>query len=264
MQKTSPRAPAPPPAPVRLAAERLSDRLAEHLAWRIESGALRPGDRLPTEQQLALAHGVSRTVVREAVHQLKSRGLLRSRQGSGVFVAAPPLAKDLSFDASVLDSMDAVVQVREVRRALEGETAALAAGRASKAQIAGLRRALREIDRSTAGGGDGVDEDLAFHRAIAEATGNPQFTLLLAFLEQYLREAMRVTRGNEARRADFMQQVRVEHRAIVDAIAARDLAGARRCAVRHLLRGERRLQLGGSFTPATASAPRREARSNGA
>ena len=77
-------------------------------------------------------------------------------------------------------------------------------------------------------GGDGVDEDLAFHRAMAEATGNPQFTRLLAFLEQYLHEAMRVTRGNEARRPDFMEAVRAEHRAIVEAIASGDPAAARR------------------------------------
>ena len=62
--------------PPRLVAERLSDRLAARLAQQIETHALEPGDRLPTELQLAQAHGVSRTVVREAVHQLKSRGLL--------------------------------------------------------------------------------------------------------------------------------------------------------------------------------------------
>ena len=62
------------PDPTRLVTERLSDRLALLLGARIDSGALGPGDKLPTEQQLALAHGVSRTVVREAVHQLKSRG----------------------------------------------------------------------------------------------------------------------------------------------------------------------------------------------
>ena len=58
--------------------------------------------RLPTEQQLALAHGVSRTVVREAMHQLKSRQLVVSRQGSGVFVAAKPLHQPLAFDPAVL------------------------------------------------------------------------------------------------------------------------------------------------------------------
>jgi len=132
-----------------------------------------------------------------------------------------------------------------VRRVLEGEIAALAAQRATRAQVAGLKRALAEIDRAEAEGRDGVAEDLAFHRAIGEATGNPQFSLLLGFLEQYLREAMRITRGNEARRRDFMEQVRNEHRAMVDAIARRDATAARRCATQHLLHGERRLEQGG-------------------
>ena len=91
----------------------------------------------------------------------------------------------------------------------------------------------------------GVDEDLAFHRAIGEATGNPQFVRLLGFLEQYLLDAMRITRGNEARRKDFMEQVRAEHRAIVDAIAARDPAAARRRAAEHMKHGQRRLEIGG-------------------
>ena len=229
----------------RLVAERLSDRLAALLAAQVEGGSLRPGDRLPSEQQLAESHGVSRTVVREAVHQLKSRGMLTSRQGSGVFVAAPAANQPLVFDPTVLESVDAVVHVVEVRRVLEGEIAALAAQRATRAQVAGLKRALAEIDRAEAEGRDGVAEDLAFHRAIGEATGNPQFSRLLGFLEQYLREGMRITRGNEARRKDFMQQVRDEHHAIVDAIAKRDPAVARRRATQHILHGERRLEQGG-------------------
>lgn len=234
-----------PAAPSRLVIERLSDRLAALLSAQVESGSLAPGERLPTEQQLALSHGISRTVVREAVHQLKSRGLLVSRQGSGVYVSKAPRNHALSFDAAALESIEAVVQVREVRRALEGETAALAATRASRLQVAALRRALRAIDKSTAEGGDGVAEDLAFHRALTEACGNPHFGRLLEFLEQYLAEAMRVTRGNEAQRLDFMEQVRAEHRAIVEAIAARQPHLARRRAVEHMRRGDRRLQITG-------------------
>ena len=225
--------------------ERLSDRLARRLMQQIEGGALKPGDRLPTEAQLAAAHGVSRSVVREAVHQVKSRGLLRSRQGSGVYVAPPPPNRALAFDPSVLESVEAVVQVLELRRVIEGEMAALAAERITRTQLAGLRRALAAIDAASTAGHDAVDEDLNFHRAIGEATGNPQFGRMLGFLEQYLREAMRVTRGNEARSVDWMQQVRIEHRAIVDAIAAGDAAAARRAAISHLLLGEVRLQDGG-------------------
>jgi GntR family transcriptional repressor for pyruvate dehydrogenase complex len=234
--------------PFRLVTDRLSDRLASRLAAQIESGALRPGDRLPTEQQLAASHGVSRTVVREAVHQLKSQALVISRQGSGVFVAQAPLNRPLAFDPAVLESVQSVVHVVEVRRVLEGEIAALAAERASRSQIADLRRALKAIDVAAAAGHDGVAEDMAFHRVIGESTGNPQFRLLLGFLEQYLREGMRITRGNEARRLDFMEAVQNEHRAIVEAIAARDPAAARHHATQHLIRGEQRLVEGGVIT----------------
>lgn len=246
--------PASAPAAARIGARRLSDQLAALLAAQLAEGRLAPGERLPTELQLAAAHGVSRTVVREAVHQLRSQGLLVSRQGSGVYVAEASAHRPLSFDPSVLGSLAAVGQVVEVRRALEGEIAALAAERATRAQVAGLRRALQAVDAASAAGGDGVAEDLALHRAIAQATGNPQFERLLGFLEQYLREAMRVTRGNEARRADFAAAVRAEHRALVEAIAAGDPAAARRAAVRHMQRAAERLVAGG-VVPAPARRP---------
>ncbi len=241
-----------------LVSARLSDRLAALLGEQIASGSLHPGDRLPTEAQLALTHGVSRTVVREAVHQLRSRGLLLSRQGSGVYVAQPAQQRPLVFDPRVLDSVESVVHVVEVRRAIEGEIAALAAARASRAQIAALKRALADIDRAVQAGGDGVAEDLAFHHAIADASGNPQFILLLGFLEQYLRDAMRITRGNEAREASFMAAVRDEHRAILDAIAAHDDRAARRAATVHMQRAAQRLAQGGVVAP--RSRPPRTAR----
>ena len=238
-----------PAAATPLVSERLSDRLAARLMAQIEKGQLRPGDRLPTEAQLGVAHGVSRSVVREAVHQVKSRGLLNSRQGSGVYVAEPPRHRPLAFDPKVLESMDAVVQMVELRRVLEGEMAALAARRRTREQVAGLKRALLAIDSATDAGLLGVDEDLAFHRAIGEATGNPQFVRLLSFIEQYLRDAMSVTKSYESRRLDFMQQVRQEHRAIVTAIAARDEGGARHSAIEHHANGEHRLEASGAIAP---------------
>jgi GntR family transcriptional repressor for pyruvate dehydrogenase complex len=241
-----------PASPV--TAQRLSDQLAAALAQRVARGELAPGDRLPTEQQLAEAHGVSRTVVREAVHQLKSQGLLRSRQGSGVFVADSATQRPLSFDPTVLESIDAVVQVVEVRRALEGEIAALAAERATRRHVAALRLALKAIDAAVASGRDGVPEDLAFHQVVAQATGNPQFQRLLGFLEQYLREAMRVTRGNEARHRAFADAVRTEHHAIVEAIAAGDAAAARNAAARHMALAADRLVAGGVVAASKSNA----------
>ena len=244
----------------RLVTERLSDRLAALLTQQLESQGMAPGSRLPTERQIAETHGVSRTVVREAVNQLKSRGLLVSRQGAGIFVA-DSRNRPLAFNPEVMKSVESVVQVVEVRRVIEGEIAALAAQRASRSQVATIRRKLTAIDNAARAGGDGVDEDLEFHRAIGEACGNPQFGQIVAFLEQYLRDAMRVTRANEARRQDFMEAVRAEHRAIFDAIAANDPVEARKRALKHLANGQLRLQIGGLLKPAATRGIARPARS---
>jgi GntR family transcriptional regulator, transcriptional repressor for pyruvate dehydrogenase complex len=250
----TPTVPASPPQ--KLQAARLSDRLAALIEQQIDAGSLAPGDRLPTEQRLAEAHGVSRTVVREAVHQLKSQGLVRSRQGSGVFVTEPPAHRALAFDPTVLESLDAVVQMVELRRVIEGEMAALAAQRATRAQVAAIKRSLLAIDAATERGELGVEEDLGFHRAVGEATGNPQFVRLLGILEAYLRDAMTVTKGHESKRADFMAQVRREHRAILTAVADGNPKAARAAAIEHHLNGERRLILAGVIKPSRAKARR--------
>ncbi|RYF54504.1 MAG: FadR family transcriptional regulator [Comamonadaceae bacterium] len=229
----------------RLIPGRLSDRLAALLAEQIETGRLARGERLPTEPELVRLYGVSRTVVREAVSQLKSRDLLVSRQGSGVFVSTAPARQPLIFDPAVMGSMAAVVQVVEVRRAIEGEIAALAALRARRPDIDTIRRALLAIDASVQAGGDGVMEDLAFHRSIAEVTGNAQFTQVLGFLEQYLHDAVRVTRANEKRHAAFAAQVHDEHWAIFEAIDAGDAVAARAAATEHMVQAAQRLIQGG-------------------
>jgi GntR family transcriptional repressor for pyruvate dehydrogenase complex len=181
-------------------------------------------------------------VVREAVSRLKSMGLLVSRQGAGVFVAPRGQARALAFDPSVLQSLDSVVQVVEVRRALEGEVAALAAQRITPAKARALRQALDTLEAAVAAGSDGVEEDLAFHRSIAQATDNPQFERLLAFLEQYQRDAMRVTRTNEAMHGAFMRAVHREHEAITRAVTAGDAQAARRAAVRHMVNAAVRIE----------------------
>jgi GntR family transcriptional repressor for pyruvate dehydrogenase complex len=181
---------------------------------------------------------------------------VRSRQGSGVYVTEPPAHRALAFDPTLLESMDAVVQMVELRRVIEGEMAALAAQRATRPQLAALKRAVAAIDEATEDGRLGVDEDLSFHRMIGEATGNPQFVRLLGIIESYVRDAMTVTKGHESKRADFMAQVRREHRAIVAAIVAGNPKAARAAAIEHHLNGERRLILAGVIKPQRSRARR--------
>lgn len=211
----------------------LSDQVAEAIAAEIRSGRLAVGSKLPTEAALVMQFSVSRTVVREAVSQLKSLGLVDSRQGSGVFVKEPGFSP-LNFDVSAALSQQAVVQMVEVRRALETEVAGLAAERRSAAQVAQIREAIARLDAAVEAGADGVAEDVQFHRAIADAANNPFLIATLDYLSQFLVGATRVTRANEARRDDFTRQVGDEHLAILRAIEAGDVLAARQAASLHM------------------------------
>ena len=118
-----------------LAARRpkLADRVADEIGGAIRSGRLKPGAKLPTEQQLTASRGVSRTVIREAVGRLVADGLVTARQGAGVYVneAQPTLG---SLLADITSKVSVVLNVLEVRMAVEIEAAALAAQRRSASQ----------------------------------------------------------------------------------------------------------------------------------
>jgi GntR family transcriptional repressor for pyruvate dehydrogenase complex len=220
---------------------RLADRVAAVLAEEIESGRLAEGDKLPTEVELVKQLGVSRTVVREAVSRLRNAGLVEPRQGLGVFVM-PRRTRPLDIEAEAAGTKIKVLQIVEVRRAMEGEAAGLAAERATPDDVARMREALDAIDSAVAAGGDGVDEDLAFHRSIAESTGNAVMVSTVRYLGEVMRSGIRVTRANEARRRDFIEAVRQEHHAIVAAIETGDATAARDAARHHMKHAAARLQ----------------------
>lgn len=222
--------------------DKLSEQVARRLMAEIRSGRLAPHDKLPTEALLVQQFGVSRTVVREAISQLKSLGLVTSRQGSGMYVRAQAHFEPLSFDTDHSASRDAVIQITEVRRAIEAEAARLAAERRTQKDVKQIRKAFRAIELAAKAGHDGVAEDVEFHRCIALAANNPFLLQTLDYLSQYLREGTRVTRANEARRADFTRQVLLEHQAIVDAIEQGDPRAALKAATTHMQNASRRLQ----------------------
>ncbi|MEW2395315.1 FadR/GntR family transcriptional regulator [Streptomyces sp. NPDC046862] len=220
---------------------RLADQVAALLSEEIESGRLAEGDQLPTEVALVKQLGVSRTVVREALSRLRNAGLVEPRQGLGVFVL-PRRTRPLDLEAEAADTKAKVLQIVEVRRGMEGEAAYLAATRATPHDLTHMRQALDTIDSAVGSGGDGVDEDLAFHRSIAESTGNTVMVATVRYLGEVLRGGIRVTRANEARRDDFIEAVRQEHHAILAAIEAGDAEEARAAARRHLRHAASRLQ----------------------
>ncbi|EIJ48161.1 GntR family transcription regulator protein [Herbaspirillum sp. GW103] len=223
----------------------LADHVTSVLAQQIRSGEFAPDARLPSEMELTERFSVSRTVIREAISRLKSEGLVGSRRGSGTVVLpvtqATPFRLDLKVDDG-RDSIQAVLRVIELRRGVEGEMAALAAQRRTRAQNLAIRQALQDIDTAAAAGRDGVQEDFAFHAAISNASHNPLYTSLVQFLSQFLHAAIRVARMNEARSSEFVQQVRAEHAALAQAISDGNAEAARAAALRHMENSAQRLQ----------------------
>ncbi|WP_250517057.1 FCD domain-containing protein [Caballeronia sp. INDeC2] len=220
----------------------LADRVTRLLTDQIRSGHYPVNARLPTEKFMTEQYGVSRTVVREAISRLKSEGLVDTRQGSGTIVLDPKSAQVFRLARDEANPAAGVVRMLELRRGIEAEMAALAAERRTAAQMTVIRRALKAIDRAVAEGGDGVEADLEFHLAISRAAGNPYFTELLSMLTHALQDAIRITRTNEARRADLAADVRAEHEAIAAAIDARDPDAARLAAYAHMQRTATRIQ----------------------
>jgi GntR family transcriptional regulator, transcriptional repressor for pyruvate dehydrogenase complex len=219
----------------------LTDQISAAITSRIAAGGFAPGSRLPTEQDLAAEFGVSRTVVREAISRLKSEGLVTTRQGAGAFVAHDKLGTPFRIDPDSVDSPDSIVEILELRLAVESEAAALAAERASRAQVQEIRAALDAVRMAFERGEDGVDEDLAFHAAIARATGNRKYLEFAEFLERYVRKQIHIT-GGRAARATRITQTQREHEKVVDAIVLHNADAARAAAREHFRKGIVRIQ----------------------
>ncbi len=227
--------PEPPP-------RNLTHAIAERIGNEITSGTLPPGTRLPTEQAMVQAMGVSRTVVREAVAALRADGLVITRQGAGVFVAGDAGRRPFRLAAAGSPSIAEILEIMELRAGIETEAAGLAATRAGLGARRRVRAALARIDAAIGRGEDAVAEDFAFHRAIAEATGNPQFPRFLEYLGHFIipRQSIRVVahRGEDQRA--YLERIQGEHRAILAAIEAGGAEPARDAMRRHLVNSQDR------------------------
>jgi DNA-binding FadR family transcriptional regulator len=217
----------------------LAREVIERITADITGGKLPPGARLPTEQEMMGALGVSRTVVREAVAALRAEGLVTTRQGVGAFVAPDALMRPFRIEPDGLRSIGNVLEIMELRLGIEVETAGLAAERGRPARVRAIGAALGAIDRAIARDEPAVAEDFAFHHCIAEATENPQFTRFLSYLGRFIipRQSIRVASPDP--RA-YLEALQVEHRAIYEAIRRHDGAAAREAMRRHLSRSRAR------------------------
>jgi DNA-binding FadR family transcriptional regulator len=168
----------------------LVDQAIERLREQITSGAWPVGTRLPSEAALAAELGVGRSTVREAIRALAGTGLVESRQGAGTFVRAAGAHEGAAFETRLRRA--AVLDVFEVRHALELQAARLAATRRDADDLARLERALRRRQAARARARDAtfVEADLAFHEAVVAAAHNPVLSELFASFTTALREAL--------------------------------------------------------------------------
>jgi DNA-binding FadR family transcriptional regulator len=209
--------------------------LADDLRGQITSGRLRPGERLPTEPELCVRSGVSRSTVREALRLLASQHLIVTTRGvtGGSYVARPDpatLAESLTGGVRLLLACTpvGVHELMEVREMVEVPGAALAAQRHTDDDVAVLQGTMFDPVR------DDIPTKLvahrAFHAALAAATGNPVYELLARPLYAVGNEGELAERAS----ATLWRAVDADHRAILRAVVARDVAGAQQTTRTHL------------------------------
>ncbi|WP_439136910.1 FadR/GntR family transcriptional regulator [Roseicyclus sp.] len=229
----------PPPAFDRNT--QLSTRIAAHLLAQIEADGLVAGSRLPTEAQLSRDFGVSRTVIREAIAQLRNEGLVHTRQGAGAFVADPS-ARPIRLDKAQDMDRHAFAHLYQLRAPLEIEAAGLAAQHRRAVDMTRLTASMALFEASDLTADASVTADLEFHRVLAEATQNPYFVQFLTVISDRIAHVILTARAGVP--LDRLhEQTRREHAAIHDAIAAKDPSAARTAMRAHLVGGARRVGL---------------------
>jgi len=211
---------------------RLYEQIVQQVEESIHKGAMKPGDQLPPERELAQQFGVSRTAVREAVKALREKGLVEAYPGRGTFITD-------GTSYSMRQSLDRMLRVgqaegsgflAEVREILEPEIAGMAATRADAEDLASMREQVRIMDDARKDPDAFIEADLDFHLTLAEAAANPIILSLIDSIVGLLREQrmgiFQVEGGPE--RGQY------HHKKILEAIEHKDSAGAREAMKAHL------------------------------
>ena len=216
----------------------LSDGIVDQITGLISSGALKPGDRIPSEKNLCQQLGVGRTSVREALRSLSVMGILESRAGDGTFVAkSTDRCLERAFQWGLLLNPKVVEDLVETRLTLESHAASLAATRATQENLRAIESAVRGMEASIADPERYLEFDMTFHLEIARATQNGILENLLstirAYLQASIREALRPSPGRDPSRRATLSIA--QHKKILEALQARNPAAARQAMSRHIL-----------------------------
>jgi DNA-binding FadR family transcriptional regulator len=213
--------------------ETLTERVRKQLEDLIVSGRLKPGDQFPSESQVGKMLGVSRTVVREAMRLLSAKGLVEARGGSGIYVRA-------LNSSTIRDPIDLLLRCRairvediiEVRAVIEVHLAGLAAQRATSDNIAAMEEAIAQLHNDKLTPLEYAKIDIAFHKHLAIAAGNPLFGILSQSITAVILDPIRFAyERRDSARTDTIR----EHSRILDRVKARDAEGAQKAMAESLI-----------------------------
>ena len=207
----------------------LPDQIARHITDRLV-GRSNAGDKLPIEPELAAMFGVSRPTIREAVKILVARNMVEVVRGKGTFVSARPgLVKDPLGIRFIRDD-GLLLHLQETRLLLEPGAAALAARRSCAGELKRLRRIVERMIETTGQDRLDMEDELLFHTSVAEATHNPVIQRLIPLLAESITGTYMATRESYSEH----RKAALAHRKVLEAMEARDSAGARETMRRHL------------------------------
>lgn len=209
----------------------LVDTTADQLIKLILDKNMQPGDKLPTEAELMNLLGVGRSTVREAIRRLVTRNILEVRQGSGTFMSDKRGIPEDPLGVTLMgDELKVALQLSDLRLTLEPEFAAIAAMKATKAQIDKLVECCERVEACIQRGENYRKEDIAFHHCIAECSGNHVLENIIPVISSSVRISIQKTEDV------YREYTFEEHRRILAAILRKDPIGARFCMAAHLNR----------------------------
>ena len=223
--------------------KKISEEIVNQIKQLISKGELKPGDRIPSERELATMLGVSRPSVREAIMVLEAMGFVESRQGGGTYVKALTEGSIMNPLAKLVEKRDPELlrSLAEVRMGLESWSAYLAAQRATDADIAEMRRLYGIMEKEAAKGGWSPDVDADFHYAITAASHNSLQMHVLDSIHSLFHATIQVALMEFYQQEGHVQLLLNHHHDIMEAIAAHDPETARRKMVEHLAMVEEKM-----------------------
>ena len=214
---------------VRSVTTQVGDGLSSTLEKMIFDGSLTHGERLPSERDLAVNLGCSRTSLRDALRDLQLKGLVERRPGRGTIVVDP---QQRNFEGRLLEKLDSgqrqILEIMDLRSVIEPSIAARAARRATKLDITALQEILAEMESGDLD--SAADFDVAFHSRIAQATHNPILVQLIKDSSKWIDKTRRQYLFSDKRKARSL----AAHHEILDAIAAHDDEAAFAAMSRHI------------------------------